>query len=264
MSNPLRRQEVSSWASLERTYVMVAPNGARLDRLGHPQLPVSVDQIVEVARTCFDAGAQGLHLHVRDDQGQHSLDAGRYRETIAALHSIVPDMDVQIPTEAAGVFDVKAQLDCLLEVQPTWASISVREIARARQLAERVYGLCKEQGTRVQHILYDAEDAKLLEHWKANKIVRAGQADRLFVLGRYATAQVSALEDIDLFPLDAAPWMVCAFGSQEHICLQEAALRGGDVRVGFENSLTDPTGRPWSDNAESVAALISRIERTSK
>ncbi len=262
MSNPLQPQNVGPPMSLERPYVLVAPNGARLDRSDHPQLPVSLDQIADVARTCFDAGARGLHLHVRDDQGRHSLDAGRYRAAIAAVHSVVPDLDVQISTEAAGVFDVEAQLDCLREVQPTWASISVREIARIPQLAERVYGLCKEQGTRVQHILYDAEDAKLLEHWKANKIVRTGQVDRLLVLGRYATGQVSAPEDIDLFPLDAAPWMVCAFGSQEHICLQEAALRGGDVRVGFENSLTDPNGRHWGDNAESVAALISRIERT--
>ena len=54
--------------------------------------------------------------------------------------------------------------------------------------------------------------------------------------------------------------MVCAFGPREHDCLIRAAELGGDLRVGFENSLTDASGRPWRDNADSVRALVARIE----
>ncbi|RBW61661.1 3-keto-5-aminohexanoate cleavage protein [Ruegeria sp. A3M17] len=241
-------------------YVLVAPNGARRGHADHIQLPVSVQEIVSTAQSSFRAGADGIHLHVRDDQGQHSLDAGRYLETMSELRRAVPEMDVQITTEAAGIFDVPAQLHCLQHVKPKWASISIREIARAPDLADSVYGLCAEQGTRVQHILYDDADAALLADWQARGIVRDGQTDRLLVLGRYSSGQESAPEDLDHFPQTHSSWMVCAFGKQEHACLKKAADHGGDVRVGFENSLTDQDGSAWANNAASVSALVAVLK----
>jgi len=244
-----------------KPYILVAPNGARRGGGDHAELPVSVEQIVETAAACFAAGANGLHLHIRDTKGLHSLDAGCYLETLSEVSATVPDMDLQITTEAAGVFDVQTQLDCLQQVCPQWASISVREIARAPELADRVYGLCADQGTRVQHILYDAEDALLLTQWQREGIVRPAQDERLLVLGRYSTGQQSVPQDLEQFPETAVPWMVCAFGAREHDCLEHAARCGGDVRVGFENSLTDRDGTPWNDNAASVSALVERLER---
>ncbi|WP_170367025.1 3-keto-5-aminohexanoate cleavage protein [Ruegeria arenilitoris] len=241
-------------------YVLVAPNGARRSHADHPALPVSTGEIVETAVACHAAGANGLHLHVRDGHGAHSLDAGRYREAMAELAGTVPTMDVQITTEAAGIYDVSAQLECLQQVAPKWASISVREIARAPDLAPRVYALCAEQGTRVQHILYGSTDADLLERWQSDGIVRREQEDRLLVLGRYATGQESEPADLEAFPAARTPWMVCAFGRLEHACLAAAAARGGDVRVGFENSLTNSDGTRWTDNATSVAALIALLK----
>ncbi|WP_051927384.1 3-keto-5-aminohexanoate cleavage protein [Ruegeria halocynthiae] len=245
-------------------YVLVAPNGARRGRADHSEIPVSIGQIVETARVCFKAGAGGIHLHVRDGNGQHSLDAGLYQEAMAELRQVVPDMDIQITTEAAGVFDVPAQIACVQNVRPEWASISVREVARSPELAGQIYGLCADQGTRVQHILYDADDAALLARWYEVGIVRKEQTDRLLVLGRYATGQESNPQDMDQFPADASRWMVCAFGTQEHACLEQAARRGGDVRVGFENSLTDRNGNAWDSNAASVSALIASLERVLK
>ncbi len=248
----------------ELTYVLVAPNGARRGHKDHREIPVSIDEIVENARACHTAGADGIHLHVRDKMGGHSLDAGLYREAIAELRRAAPQMDVQITTESAGVFDVQAQFDCLHRVHPEWASISVREIARTPELAPKVYALCEEQGTRVQHILYDAKDAELLTHWQASGVVGGDQVDRLLVLGRYSTTQESTPDDLDAFPECPDRWMVCAFGAQEHLCLQRAAQRGGDVRVGFENSLTRSDGTAWEDNAASVTALIALLKGTAK
>ena len=47
-------------------------------------------------------------------------------------------------------------------------------------------GCAQDQGTRVQHILYDAADAAVLNAWRAAGIVRAEQSECLLVLGRYA------------------------------------------------------------------------------
>lgn len=247
--------------TVRRPYVLVAPNGARRGPSDHGALPVTIDQIAETARACHEVGAEGLHLHIRDKNGVHSLDTGLYLEAMAAVTQIVPGMDIQITTESAGLFDVTAQLECLERVRPGWASVSVREVARSPEIAPRIYGLCAEQGTRVQHILYDAADAALLKQWQKAGIVKQKQVDRILVLGRYASNQQSAPQDLDQFPQDSSPWMVCAFGAQEHACLLHAAERGADVRVGFENSLTDQDGNQWKDNTASVAALVEKLER---
>lgn len=252
---------------MSHPFIMVAPNGARRGKADHAALPITTTELVETSRACHAAGAQGLHLHVRDAAGQHSLDAGRYKENLSELSTVVPAMRVQITTEAAGIFDVAAQLDCLEQVQPDWASISVREIARAPELADRVYGLCAARGTEVQHILYDLEDIALLRDWQTRGIVRPTQNSVLFVAGRYSQGQQSDPSDLTPFLANydtANTWMLCAFGPQEHACLAAAVNAGGDLRVGFENSFISADGTPHKNNAASVRALIDLIKEASE
>lgn len=242
--------------------IMVAPTGARRGKADHPQLPITLDEIVATAEACFAAGAPALHLHVRDDAGVHSLDTGRYEAALQALAETVPAMRIQITTESAGIFDVPAQLNCLEAVRPDWASVSIREIARAPELAARLYGGCAEAGTEVQHILFDRDDVALLQDWQGKGIVRPDQTSVIFVLGRYTKGQES--DPADLLPfLDAMPerqdWMVCAFGRREHECLLATANAGGTLRVGFENSFIDADGAPHDSNATSVARLMARL-----
>ena len=250
--------------TMARPLIMVAPNGARRGKKDHLALPVTTPEIVETARACFAAGADALHLHVRDDNGKHSLDASRYKEALSELARAVPKMRVQITTEAAGAYDVPAQLSCLNAVQPDWASISVREIARQADLADRVYGACADQDTEVQHILYDTADIQLLQDWQSRGIVRDGQDSVLFVLGRCSGRQASAPSYLDPFLAaiaHARAWMICAFGRNEHACLARAATQGGDLRIGFENSLLNADGAAYADNAASVASLVKTLER---
>jgi uncharacterized protein (DUF849 family) len=241
---------------------MVAPNGARRGPSDHPALPVTPGQIAACARDCAAAGADALHLHVRDREGRHSLDPGLYREALDEIARAAPGLRIQVTTEAAGRFDVAAQLDCLARLRPAWASVSIREVARAPDLAPRLYALCADQGTEVQHILYDAADADRLRDWRARGMVGPGAPSVLHVLGRDGAAgpgDVAARRDAVPY---ASGWMACAFGPAEHDVLIEAARLGGALRVGFENALTDRHGRPHADNAASVAALRAALERT--
>ena len=238
--------------------IRVAPNGARRTKLDHPEIPMTPSEIVSTARACVLAGADALHLHVRDESGAHSLDVGRYRETLTELSVNLPELPVQVTTEAAGVFDVATQLECLQQLEPKWASISVYEINRDPDLAASVYAACDAQGTQVQHILYGKEDIDLFHNWLANGTIKPDQNSVLLVLGRYTKSQES--DPASIAPMLASlervsRWMVCAFGANEHACLLAAAHLGADVRVGFENSLVNRDGLTHLDNAASVAAL---------
>ncbi|PWQ99637.1 3-keto-5-aminohexanoate cleavage protein [Leucothrix arctica] len=248
---------------MTKPFIMVAPNGAKRGKDDHTALPIQIIETVNTAKACYLAGAHALHLHVRDDQGKHAIDAGLYTEALTELEIQVPELAVQITTEAAGIFDVKEQLACLETLKPKWASISVREMARDKQLALKAYALCADQGTKIQHILYDTADIEQYLEWQKQHVIKTHQNEVLFVLGRYSKGMTSSPENLKPFR-DALPdienWMVCAFGPDEHACLVEAARQGGGVRVGFENSLTNADGTKHADNAASVTALINTIE----
>tara|TARA_R110002124_G_scaffold86958_4_gene224302 strand:+ start:1884 stop:2633 length:750 start_codon:yes stop_codon:yes gene_type:complete len=240
----------------------VAPNGARLQKSDHPALPISIAEIVACARDCFVAGADEIHLHVRHSDGCHSLDAGQYSEALTELALVVPEMSVQITTESAGVFDVDAQLACLQSLKPSAASISVREMARNADLAKRVYGLCADVGTNVQHILYSPECVTQLLKWRADGTILAAQKDAIFVLGHYNPPVLATPSHLDVF-LNAIDghditWSACAFGLNEHACLSRAIQMGGHARIGFENNHQSADGKIFADNSASITAFLAQ------
>lgn len=59
--------------------IMSAPNGARRRATDHPALPLTPEDLAQCATDLLAEGVSVLHLHVRDDQGGHSLDPERYR-----------------------------------------------------------------------------------------------------------------------------------------------------------------------------------------
>ena len=241
--------------------LMVAPNGARRGKADHPALPVTLPEIVETARACFEAGADGLHLHLRDGEGRHLLDAGAYREALEELRRAVSEMAVQVTTEAAGAYAPPAQRAVALGSGADLVSVALREMAAEEAEAPGFYAACAERGIAVQHILYEAADFDLLARLVPDGL-RAAGVQMIFVLGRYSDGQESDARDLGPFleRLAAreapADWALCAFGRAETGCLRAAHAAGGKLRVGFENSLWHADGRVARDNAERVRAVV--------
>lgn len=244
--------------------IMVAPTGARRTKVDHPALPMSVTEIVETAAACFAAGAGAIHAHVRAENGAHSLDAEHYTALMTALRARVPDMQVQISTEAVGIYTAPEQMALVYALKPDFVSVALREIlpeGGAEAVAAGFYRWCTDEGVAVQHILYDAADVLHLSALQKRGVIPLSRLSVIYVLGRYAVDQESSLDD--LLPFLAAAetflqppdWMVCAFGQGETECLAAALAKGGKARVGFENSLWHGDGRLASSNEDRVAAI---------
>jgi len=248
--------------------ITVAPNGARRQKSDHPALPVTITEIARTARDCHLAGADTIHLHVRNPDGSHSLDTGLYREAMAEIDHLAPDMAIQITTESAGVFDVPDQLACLTDLAPAAASISVREIMRAPDLAQRVYATAHDAGTEVQHILYDTDDLATLRRHLDDGTVPQDMRDVILVLGRYTPPRPARATELAPFVTalagDFPNWTACAFGANEHATMLEAVRLGGNIRVGFENNLCRPDGTPARDNAENIARIATALRPTAR
>ena len=241
--------------------ITVAPNGARRTKADHPTLPMITDEIAATAKACFNAGADGIHLHVRDDAGVHSLDAGRYRDAMAAIAQVVPQMDIQITTEAAGIYDASAQYQCLTQLIPKAASVSVREMARDINIAKCLYAFGAEAKVDVQYILYNADDIAQLAHWMEQGIVPPDMKSAIFVLGQYSPQILAQPGDLQSY-LNASEmldldWTICAFGQNELACARAAMQAGGNLRIGFENNLHRPDGSLAKDNADLVTLTVN-------
>lgn len=244
--------------------LMVAPNGARLQKTDHPAVPITNDEIAETSRRCEEAGATSVHVHVREQYGHHTINPGKYGEIVKLLTQKTK-LKIQISTEAADRFDVAAQLRCVSEVPASDASVSLREISRDPELFQKVYATAVQRGIDVQHILYSPEEVTELLRQFENGSIPEQNRRAIFVLGRYAADQQSDVSDLSPFLKakgdNVLRWSVCAFGRAEQDCLMAALEGGGQPRIGFENNRTAPNGSLFESNEASVAAFVERAAR---
>ena len=247
----------------------VAPNGAYKTPHDDPRAPVTTEALVADAIACREAGASMLHLHVRDAQGRHLLEA--YRDATAAIRRAVGEaLVVQITTEAAGRYECAAQMAVVRDVHPEAASIALREVvpdAAAEPEAQAFFRWLRRAHVMVQFILYSPQDVARYRDLRARGVIPEGRDFLLFVLGRYAAGRgerTGRSAPVPRRARRATPWAVCAFGPREAACVLTAAALGGHVRVGFENNLLLPDGSLAPDNAALVrnaaagAALCGR------
>ncbi|WP_375175138.1 3-keto-5-aminohexanoate cleavage protein [Pseudooceanicola sp.] len=247
---------------------MVAPTGARRGKGDHPALPVTDDEIVETWRACAAAGADGLHLHIRDTDGQHLLDADHYRALLARLAPIAPGAYLQVTSEAAGRYSATEQQAMVRALRPDHVSVALREMVRDPAdwpEARAFYHWAAEAGVAIQHILYAPEEMRsFLAALSAGKVPGIHHQIQL-VIGSYAGDPPSFADLETHVALMAGAegqsfdWMLCAFGPEETACLVQAARHGGKARVGFENSLHMADGRLARDNAERVAEVAAAV-----
>ncbi len=59
-------------------------------------LPLTMDEHVQKAVDCYEAGATVLHIHVRELDGKGSKRLSKFNELLAGLRQAVPDMILQV------------------------------------------------------------------------------------------------------------------------------------------------------------------------
>ena len=248
--------------------IAVAPNGARRSRRDHAALPLTPDEIAETALSCAQAGAAMIHLHVRDDEGSHSLDPWRYEQAIAAVKRRVDDkMLIQVSSEGAGVFTADQQMAAVEALMPECVSLGLREYikdASAVETGARFLEVLYRNRTQVQYILYGPDDIHWYEYLCQQGIIPGETHMLLFVLGRYGKQAGHPSQLVEYLETLERPssWMVCAFGADELSVMEEAIRLGGHCRVGFENNLEVRMGITAADNAELVRSAADLVRKS--
>jgi len=81
----------------DKVVITVAPYGPEWMPEDFPEdIPVTMEEQIQKAVDCYNAGATVLHLHVRELDGKGSKRLSKFNELIAGVRARVPDMIIQV------------------------------------------------------------------------------------------------------------------------------------------------------------------------
>ncbi len=248
--------------------IMSAPNGARRQKSDHPKLPITPHDMAICAKRIVGGGASILHLHVRDDAGQHTLDVECYRASIEAVRAVVGrNLIIQATTEAVGIYNRQQQMQMVKTLKPEAVSLALRELCPCDDdliVFSSFIKWMKVEHIFPQYILYNETDYKRFEDYRKRGLFDDDNPFVLFVLGSYQgrSPEIEAMTEqmIKVSKQTTTHWAVCGFGVNEKNCVKHAALNQGHIRVGFENNILRNQKELLTDNAEMInySATVSQ------
>jgi uncharacterized protein (DUF849 family) len=81
----------------EKLVITVAPYGPEWAPEDYPEdIPITMEEQVQKAVDCYNAGATVLHIHVRELDGKGSKRLSKFNELLGMLRAAVPDMILQV------------------------------------------------------------------------------------------------------------------------------------------------------------------------
>src|SRR5918992_5713521 len=251
------------------TLITVAPTGAESAKADAPTLPVTLDELVQTARECEAAGAAVIHVHIRDDAAQPTLDLARLRDTVQALRETT-NLIVQLSTGGAVTDPYEDRLH-VLDAGPDACSLTCGTVNFGADVFMNPWPFMVELYERTQELqivpefeLFDLGHVAALHRLLAKHgLPYGGHVHCDLVMGvpggmpgdaRTLVAAVAALPE-------GATWSATGVGRTSLPVMYAALSAGGHLRVGMEDTLTYGKGRPVTANAQLVerAATLARI-----
>lgn len=240
--------------------LQITPTGA-WGRDRHPALPLTTTDLLADLRGCLLAGAEGVHLHVRDEDGAETLDPARVAEVCARVHGLAAELgrevEIGLTTGAWIVPDVRDRVAMIRE----WEGVDCATVNLCEPGFERVMEAMHEVGIGIDVGLRAPAELPLLEASGVGAIAQRVsieldedapphllQGDPLAHLDRAE----QGLDEIGV----TCPRLVHGTEGWTWPLVRAALARGHETRVGFEDGVLLPSGRRAASNAELVAAAV--------
>jgi uncharacterized protein (DUF849 family) len=259
-------------------------------------LPITPEDIAAQSIEAAEAGAAILHLHARvPEDGRPTGDPDVYARFLPVIRQRT-DAVINITTGGSATMSVEDRLKAAVRFQPEMCSLNMGSLnfaffPAAKRITEWKYGWerdyvvnsddyifrntfrdiayilesLSDAGTRFEHECYDLGHLYNLAHFLDRGLVKPGFFVQMIfgVLG-------GAGPDLDnlvfmkqtadrLFGKDTFQWSVLAAGRHQMPFITQAALLGGHIRVGLEDSLFIERGQLATSNAQQVAKAVRII-----
>jgi 3-keto-5-aminohexanoate cleavage enzyme len=252
--------------STDKLMITVAPTGAETSKTDWPQLPTTLDELVETGQQCQEVGASMIHVHIRDDDHQPTLDLARLTDTVDALHENT-DLVVQLSTGGSVHDPLETRLK-VLDAQPDSCSLTMGTtnfgddvFLNPWPFITELYQLSQEREVVPEFELFDLGNVHAL-HRLLDKygLPYGGRVHCDLVMGvpggmpgttDALVAAVNALPDV------VTSWSATGIGRSTLNVALAALSKGGHLRVGMEDVLTLAKGVPVEHNSQLVERVVN-------
>jgi len=261
-----------------------------------PYLPITGDEVAEQAIGAAEAGASILHLHARNPDGSPTPDPKAYMEFLPRIKQNT-DAVVNITTGGGHGMSLEERLAAAVAASPEMTSLNMgsmnfglfpildkmsefkhdwepKFLENSRDFIFRntfkdIEYVLKElgegHGVRFEYECYDVGHLYTLAHFLERGLVKPPLfVQTIFgILGGIGadTENLMHMKRIaDKLFGDKYHWSVLAAGRHQMAFTTMAALNGGNVRVGLEDSLFLGKGQLAKNNAEQVSKIRRIIE----
>lgn len=251
------------------TLITIAPTGAETAKVDAPALPVTLDELLQTAKECEEAGAAVIHVHIRDDEGRPTLDPVRLRDTVAALREAT-GLIVQLSTGGAVTDPYEHRLN-VLDAEPDACSLTCGTVNFGDDVFMNPWPFIAElyQRTQAAEVVPEFELFDLGQVASLHRLLdtygapHGGHVHCDLVMGvpggvpGDARSLVAAVEALP----KGATWSATGIGRTTLPVMYAALSAGGHLRVGMEDTLTYAKGQPVTANARLVerAATLAAI-----
>ena len=244
------------------TLITVAPTGAEHTKADVPQLPTTLEELVETARRCEAAGAAMIHLHIRDADHRPTLDTGLLTAAVDAVREST-DLIVQLST-GGSVHDPLETRLTVLDADPDSCSLTCGTTNFGSDVflnpwgfMSDLYVLAQEREVVPEFELFELGHVHTLARLiDTHGLPFGGKVHVDFVTGvpgaMPGTTQ-ALLAGVAMLPPDVTSWSATGIG-RTHLPIMAAAVSaGGHLRVGMEDNIMYARGQQVRHNDELVA-----------
>ncbi|GAA1767720.1 3-keto-5-aminohexanoate cleavage protein [Nostocoides vanveenii] len=255
------------------TLITVAPTGAEHAKADVPQLPTTLAELVDTARSCEAAGAAMIHLHIRDADHRPTLDPGLLKASVEAIRAET-DLIVQLST-GGSVHDPLETRLTVLDAEPDSCSLTCGTTNFGDDVFLNPWGFMSDLYVQAQEReivpefeLFDlghvASLARLID---AHGLPYGGKVHVDFVTGvpgGMPGTPAAVLAGVAILPPAVTSWSATGIGRAHLPVLATALAAGGHLRVGMEDNIVYARGRQVASNAELVeraARLATELQR---
>lgn len=256
-------------------------------------LPVTPEEIADQSIDAATAGAAVLHLHARvPEDGRPTGDPDVYARFLPIIRQRT-DAVINVTTGGSATMPVEERLAAAARFKPELCSLNMGSInfaffPAAKRIStwkydwerdyvvnsddyifrntfrdiETILKRMSEAGTKFEHECYDLGHLYNLAHFIDRGLVKAPFFIQMIFgilggIGAHLENLFVMKETADrLFGRASYQWSVLAAGRHQMAFLTQAALLGGHVRVGLEDSLFIERGVLAASNAQQVAKIV--------
>ena len=250
----------------DKLLVTVAPTGAESSKADVPQLPTTLDELVETAQRCEAAGAAMVHVHIRDDDHLPTLDLGRLSDTVAALREQT-GLVVQLSTGGSVHDPLDARLK-VLDAAPDSCSLTMGTVNFGDDVFMNPWGFITElyQLTQDRQVVPEFELFDLGHVHALHRLLDefglpyGGRVHADLVMGVPGGMPGTAdalVAGVAALPRQVTSWSATGIGRSTLAVALTALAKGGHLRVGMEDVLTISRGVPVESNTQLVERAVA-------